>query len=72
MYPNEHQMQPAEDLHPLLLPDAAAARFIGLGKTKLRELTAAGEIPSVTIGRRRLWPVAGLRDFVAKLSAGGA
>ena len=51
----------------LLLSDIEAARALGLGKTKLRELLAQGAIRSVRVGRRRLVPVQALKDFVDTL-----
>jgi excisionase family DNA binding protein len=42
-----------------------AARRMGIGTTKLKELIALGQIPSVKLGERRLIPVSGLEDFSA-------
>jgi excisionase family DNA binding protein len=42
-----------------------AARRMGIGTTKLKELLAAGEIPSVKVGDRRLVPVSGLEAFTS-------
>lgn len=39
-------------LKPLLVDPRAAARMLGIGQTKLRELTRSGAIPSVVIGER--------------------
>jgi excisionase family DNA binding protein len=44
---------------------AEAAERLGVGTTKLRELVAQGQIPTVVVGRRRLVPVAGLNAFAA-------
>ena len=41
----------------------------GIGRTKIAELIASGELASVKLGRRRLIPVAALEAFAAKLSA---
>jgi excisionase family DNA binding protein len=46
---------------------ASAAGVLGLGRTKLHELIAAGEVRSVKIGRRRLIPMAALDEYVARL-----
>ena len=37
-----------------LVSVAEAAHRLGIGKTKLNELIASGELPSVVLGRRRL------------------
>lgn len=49
---------------PLLISVPEAARLLGLGRTKLYELIATGEIEVVRIGRAARVPVASLRDFV--------
>jgi len=41
----------------------------GLGRTKVYELLATGELPSVKVGRRRMIPAAALQEFVADLLA---
>jgi excisionase family DNA binding protein len=45
------------DDSPKLLPIPAAARRLGIGTTKLREIINAGHIVTVKIGDRRLLPV---------------
>lgn len=42
-----------------------------VGRTKLYELTATGEIRSVKIGRRRFWPDDAIADFIEGLSGTG-
>lgn len=54
----------------LLVSDIEAARRLGLGKTKVRELMGAGELATVRVGRRRLVVVASLERFVADRLAG--
>lgn len=44
-----------------------ALAFLSIGRTKLNELLAAGDIPSVHIGRSRLIPVAALEEYVDRL-----
>jgi excisionase family DNA binding protein len=44
-----------------------ACRFIGLGRSKLYELIARGEIDVVKIGSRTLVPMASLQKFVRSL-----
>ncbi len=47
-------------------PEAAAAQ-LGIGRSKLFELIAAGEIETVQIGRSRRVPADALEDYVARL-----
>jgi excisionase family DNA binding protein len=44
-----------------------AARYLGIGTTKLAQLTRDGRLPSVRIGDRRLWRRADLDSFLAAL-----
>lgn len=46
-----------------------AADMLAVGKRKVEELVAKGEIDTVTIGRRRLVPVVALTEYVARLKA---
>jgi excisionase family DNA binding protein len=55
-------------LEPLAVDIPEACRLTGLGRSKLYELLTAGEIPSVKVGKRRVVPVASLRQWLAKLS----
>lgn len=50
----------------------ARTRLGNIGRTKLYELTASGELPSVKIGRRRLWTDEGIDQFIARLADQGA
>ena len=50
-----------EDAVMLSIPEAAER--LGVGTTKVKQLIASGQLASVTIGRRRLVPVAILRSF---------
>jgi excisionase family DNA binding protein len=43
-----------------------ACQFIGIGRTRLYEYINAGELRTVRLGKRRLVPVAEIRDFVAR------
>jgi excisionase family DNA binding protein len=52
---------------PALLRINDACRFIGLGRSKLYELIAQGEISVVKIGTRTLVPMASLEKFVRSL-----
>lgn len=55
----------------LLLRPEEAAEVLGIGRSKLYELLAAGVIESVQIGSARRVPVEGLHDFVRRLRAAG-
>jgi len=47
-----------------------AAALIGLGRDVTYRLVMSGDIPSWKVGARRLIPVAGLRDYVARQTVG--
>ncbi|WP_329518642.1 helix-turn-helix domain-containing protein [Spirillospora sp. NBC_01491] len=50
-------------------PDAG--RALGIGRTKIYQLIRTGDLPSVTIGRRRLIAVRDLDDYVEGRRAAG-
>nr|WP_313393435.1 helix-turn-helix domain-containing protein [Sphingobium yanoikuyae] len=50
------------------VPDAC--RMLGIGRSKLYELIAEGEIPTLKLGSSTLLPVAGIKAFVARLGEG--
>ncbi len=52
-------------------PEAAAAA-LGIGRSKLFELIAAGQIETVQIGRARRVPHEALEQYVARLRAQSA
>lgn len=52
------------------VPDAAA--MLGIGRTKCFDLIQRGELPSVTIGRRRLVLAEQLQAYCAELAAADA
>jgi excisionase family DNA binding protein len=60
----------APRLKPLAVDIPEACRLTGLGRSKLYELLSTGEIRSITVGRRRLIPVAALRDWLDRLETG--
>jgi excisionase family DNA binding protein len=62
-------MSNAEAFSPLLYPIPVVMAVLGLGKTKVFELLASGQLESVVVGRRRLVPRQALDDFVARLRA---
>jgi excisionase family DNA binding protein len=47
----------------VMVPPVEAGTALGIGKTKVFELIASGELPSVQIGRKRLIPVEALYEF---------
>lgn len=51
----------------LLYKPEAAAAALGIGRSKLFELIAEGEIETVQIGRSRRVPAQALEDYVARL-----
>lgn len=59
---------------PRLLSLKDAASYLGgIGRTKLNELVASGQIQSMRVGRRRLIPVDCLERFIAEqLEDGGS
>jgi excisionase family DNA binding protein len=56
----------------LLLTVEEAAEVLSLGRTKVYELIAAGEIPTVKIGRARRVSAKALTVFVGRLDAGAS
>lgn len=55
------------DQRPVLHSVPEAARTLGIGRSLLYQLLAAGEIASVSIGRRRLIPSDALTAYVERL-----
>ena len=51
---------------PLLISVPEAARLLSIGKNLCYEMIAAGTLPSIKIGRRRLVSVAGLQVWIAQ------
>lgn len=47
-----------------LLTIVDAARHLGISRSKLYELLAAGELPTVRIGRTRRITIAALEEFI--------
>jgi excisionase family DNA binding protein len=56
---------------PALYPIPAAAQALGVGRTKLLQLIAEGEIRSVHIGRRHLVPAHEIGEYVQRLCLRG-
>lgn len=51
---------------PITVDVATAARLVGVSRAALYPLVMSGDIPSFKLGRRRLVPVAGLEEWVAR------
>lgn len=49
---------------PMLYSVAQTAEATGLGRTKVYELMASGQLTAVKVGNRRLIPAGALREFV--------
>lgn len=56
---------PIEPIPRVTLSVTEAAKSLGLSDRTITSLIAKGEIPVVRIGKRRLIPVDGLREWVA-------
>ena len=57
-----------EELTPLAVRVREACRLTGIGRSKLYELMAAGEIRIIKVGSITLIPFAGLRQFLEQRS----
>jgi excisionase family DNA binding protein len=70
-YPTTTQTitQQPSTLEPIFVTVEEAARLYRLGQTKMRELVAAGLVPSVRVGRCRRIPLAGLRRWAEEQGA---
>lgn len=55
-------------LHPV--PEAQE-KLGGIGRTTLYQLVAAGELPTIHIGRRMFIPSDAIADFIARRREGG-
>jgi len=51
---------------PLLIGVKDAARLLGIGERLLWSMSTSGELPSVRVGRRRLYSVETLRNWIAE------
>ena len=60
-------LRDVETHRPLLLSVAEVAMLLGVHRSTVYDLLAAGELRSTTLGRRRLIPRAALEEFVARL-----
>lgn len=62
-------MVTAEGARPMLVSAPEAAAALGISERTVWALVAAGELASVRIGRRRLFPQVALAAFVAARQA---
>ena len=58
------------DMKELLQPLNDAAKNLGIGRTKIYELIAEGELKLVKLGKKSLITVASMEALVARLSEG--
>lgn len=58
-------------MEPLLLPIPDAARALGVGRTSIYGLIAAGDLETVKIGARTLVVEASLGQYVERLRTAG-
>lgn len=56
----------------LLYRPEEGARALGISRSRLFELMAAGEVQSVQIGRSRRIPRSALEDYVSRLTSSAA
>lgn len=54
----------AKEQQPLLIDERAAANLLGLSPRTVWSLSAAGQIPFVRIGRRKLYSLESLRAWI--------
>ncbi|SFG51600.1 DNA binding domain-containing protein, excisionase family [Novosphingobium sp. CF614] len=59
-------MKPQPAPEPICVRVNEAARMIGVGRTKLYELIAAGEVKTVKLGKATRVTTASLRDLVRR------
>ena len=64
---NEHYVQ---ELPTLLLKEAQAAAVLAIGVRKLWDLTDAGEIPAVYVGKSKRYRMSDLVEWVNRLPTG--
>ena len=51
----------------LLWTQSEVVNYLSIGKTTVQTLTASGELPSIKIGARRLYPVAEITDWLTNI-----
>jgi excisionase family DNA binding protein len=63
--------KPSSGSEPLLVGADEAARLLNVCSRTLWTLTNSGSLPHLRIGRRVLYPVDGLRRWIADRTSGG-
>ena len=66
------ELAPAPAAPDRLMGVNEAAALLGLGRSKVFELLAAGRLRSIAVGRRRLIPSGAIAEFIAGRVAGDA
>ena len=61
---------PVEPVPRITLSVAEAAKALGISDRTITSMIGRGEIPVVNIGKRRLLPVEGLREWIRKKTEG--
>jgi excisionase family DNA binding protein len=59
----------ASTLPPEVLDVDAACQWLGIGRSKFYRMLAAGQLPSIKLGKRRLLRLETLRQVLANLEA---
>lgn len=66
------RQQSKSNTTPLLVGAREAAEMLGISARTLSAMTAGGELPSLLVRRRRLYPVAELERWISdRLAEGG-
>jgi excisionase family DNA binding protein len=60
---------PSLGSRPLAVSPSEAARLIGCGRTRLYQLLSASDLPSFTLGRRRLIRMAAIEAWISAQEA---
>lgn len=60
------------DSEKVLWTQLEVIKNLNLGKTTIQNMTASGELPSIKIGRRRLYPVAQIMEWISTFAASDA
>jgi predicted DNA-binding transcriptional regulator AlpA len=61
----------AGESQPLLVDEPTAAKMLGVSPRSVWTMAACGELPSVRIGRRKLYAVETLRRWIAERETAG-
>lgn len=61
----------AGDTQALLIDERTVARLLGVSPRSIWTMAATGELPSVRIGRRKLYAVETVRRFIAERESAG-